>query len=87
MVDMKNKLNILKHHVSKDKKNFYPTGAISEIIGCMCGNIESMRNKDLDRLDKNYYADKFDELADNLQELRDFMVDHGMYNVQIKADK
>ena len=84
---MKHKMDILKHHVSEDKKHFFPTGAISEIIGCMCGNIESMRNKNLDKLDKDYYADKFDELADNLQDLRDFMFDQGMYHLQIKADK
>lgn len=71
----------------KSDRFFYPTGVLAEICGRMSGNVDSMRNDDLDRLDKKYYADKFAELNEDLKSLREFMFDRGMYQVEMQADK
>ena len=78
---------LIKDHLSDDKKYFYPTGVMAEVIGRMSGNIQSMRNDDLDSLDKKFSADSLDSLADDLVALRQFMFDHGMYMVRLQADK
>ena len=71
----------------KSEKFFYPTGVLAEICGRMSGNVESMRNDELDSLDKKYYADKFAELNEDLKSLRHFMFNRGMYQVEMQADR
>ena len=72
---------------NKNEKYFYPTGMLSEITGRIASNIESMRNDNLDSLDKKYYADKLEEINVDLVAMRNFMFLSGMYMVEIKADK
>ena len=76
---------LIKDHTTD--RFFYPTGMLAEIIGRMVGNIESMRDDRLDSLDKKYYADALDNIADDLVAMRNFMFNHGMYMVEIQADK
>ena len=78
---------LIKDHLSDDKKYFYPTGVMAEVIGRMSGNIQSMRNEDLDSLDKKFYADSFEVLKKDLKDLREFMFNKDMYMVRIQADK
>ena len=78
---------LIKDHLSDDKKYFYPTGVLAEVIGRMSGNIQSMRNEDLDSLDKKFYADSFEVLKKDLKDLREFMFNKDMYMVRIQADK
>jgi len=83
--DAMNKL--IEDHISDSKKFFYPTGVLAETIGRLTGHVSSMRNDNLSSLDKKYYADHIDKLIDDLQDLRKFMFDHGMYMVRLEADK
>ena len=83
--DAMNKL--LENNISDDKKFFYPTGVLAETIGRLSGHVSSMRDDNLSSLDKKYYADHFDKLIYDLQDLRNFMFDHGMYMVRLEADK
>jgi len=72
---------LIENH--KTEKFFYPTGVLAEVIGRMSGNIQSMRNDDLDSLDKKFYADAFEDLYNDLKDLREFMFDKDLYMVQI----
>ena len=76
---------LIKDHTSDN--HFFPTGVLAEVIGRMSGNIQSMRNDDLDSLDKKFYADSFEVLKKDLKDLREFMFDKDMYMVRIQADK
>lgn len=76
---------LIENHTTD--RYFYPTGVLAEICGRMSGHIISMLDDNLDSLDKKYYADKFAELNEDLQSLRHFMFDRGMYQVEMQADK
>jgi len=70
---------LIKDHLSDNKKAFFPTGVLAEVIGRMSGNVKTMRDINLDSLDKEYYADRFDELIDVLTDLREYMFDINQY--------
>jgi len=76
---------LIKDHLSDDKKHFYPTGVLAEVIGRMSGNIQSMRNEDLDSLDKKFYADSFEVLKKDLKDLREYMFNLNHYS--LRTDK
>ena len=76
---------LIKDNLSDSKKHFYPTGVLAEVIGRMSGNVQTMRDINLDSLDKDYYADRFDELIDVLTDLREYMFDINQY--MIPTDK
>ncbi len=76
---------LIKDHLSDDKKYFYPTGVLAEVVGRMSGNVQTMRDINLDKLDKDYYADRFDELIDVLTDLREYLFDVNQY--MIPTDK
>jgi len=46
-----------------------------------------MRDDNLDSLDKKYYADALDKIADDLTAMRNFMFNRGMYMVEMQADR
>ena len=76
---------LIKDHTNDN--HFFPTGVLAEVLGRMSGNIQSMRNDDLDSLDKKFYADAFEDLYNDLKDLREFMFDKDLYMVRIQADK
>ena len=72
---------LIKDHLTDNKKHFFPTGVLAEVIGRMSGNVQTMRDDNLDRLDKKYYADRFEELKNTLTDLREYMFDINQYMI------
>ena len=72
---------LIENHMSDDKKYFYPTGVLAEVCGQMSGNVQTMRDENLDSLDKNYYADRFEELKNTLTDLREYLFDCNQYYI------
>ena len=73
---------IIEQHLSEDKKLFFTTGVLAEVVGRMHGNVTTMRDESLDSLSKDYYADKFEELTDILEDLREYLFDLNQHYVK-----
>lgn len=70
----------------KSNNYFYPTGVLAEITGRLKGNINSMRDDNLDSLDKKYYAEQIDMIHKDLKDMSNFMFDQGMHMIELNND-
>lgn len=62
--------------MSDEDSYFYLSGALATITGQLSGHVESMRNDSLTALDKKYFADKIEELTNDLKEVREWLVNN-----------
>ena len=73
---------LIENH--KSDNYFFPTGVLAEITGRLNGNIHSMRDDNLDSLDKKYYADEIAKIHKELKDMSKFMFDQGMHMIKLK---
>jgi hypothetical protein len=72
---------IVENNLSDDESYFYLSGALATITGQLSGHVESMRNDSLTSLDKKYFAEKIEELTNDLKEVREWLVNNGHFTV------
>jgi hypothetical protein len=72
---------IVENNLSDDESHFYLSGALATITGQLSGHVESMRNDSLTSLDKKYFAEKIEELTNDLKEVREWLVNNGHFTV------
>ena len=77
----------IKEHLSHNKTHFYLTGMLSQITGQLAGHINSMRDENLNSLDKKYFAEKIEVINNKLIEFRDFLHDQELFTIDINPEK
>ena len=77
----------IKEHLSHNKTHYYLTGMLSQITGQLDGNINSMRDDNLNSLDKRYFAEKIEVINNKLIEFRDFLYEQEMFTIDVNPEK
>lgn len=78
---------IIKEHLSHNKTHYYLTGMLSQLTGQLDGNINSMRDDNLNSLDKKYFAKKIEVINNKLIEFRDFLHDQELFTIAVNPEK
>ena len=78
---------IIEEHLSHNKTHYYLTGMLSQITGQLDGNINSMRDDNLNSLDKKYFAEKIEVINNKLIEFRDFLHDQELFTIAVNPEK
>ena len=78
---------VIEENLSKDKKYFYLTGLLSEVTGQLDGNVDSMRDDNLNSLDKKYFAEKIEAINNKLIEFRDFLYEQELLTIKVNPEK
>lgn len=77
----------IKEHLSHNKTHFYLTGMLSQITGQLAGHINSMRDENLNSLDKKYFAEKIEVINNKLSEFREFLYEQEMLTIEVNPEK
>jgi len=78
---------IIEENLSHDKTHFYLTGMLSQLTGQLDGNIHSMRDDNLNGLDKKYFAEKIEAINNKLIEFRDFLYEQELLTIAVNPEK
>lgn len=71
----------IEDNMSDDDSYFYLSGALATITGQLSGHVASMKDNSLTSLDKKYFAEKIEELTNDLKEIREWLVNNNYFTV------
>lgn len=71
----------IEDYMSDDDSYFYLSSALATITGQLSGTVASMKDNSLTSLDKKYFAEKIEELTNDLKEIREWLVNNDYFTV------
>jgi len=78
---MEKRKTFIENNMSDDDSYFYLSGALATITGQLSGHVVSMKDDSLTSLDKKYFAEKIEELTNDLKEVREWLVNNDHFTV------
>jgi hypothetical protein len=74
---------LIENNIVNDQ--FYLSSALSEISGRLKGNAESLADKNLSSLDKEYYSEKIKKIAIDVEDIWGYL--HSINHSSVKVTK
>jgi|GEM_PF-5368831 len=76
---------IVENNLSDDESHFYLSGALAGLTGQLRGHVASMKDDSLDSLDKKYFADKIEEISNDLKEITQWLYNNNHSSLDVKS--
>jgi membrane-bound ClpP family serine protease len=73
---------LIENNIDNDR--FYLSSALSELSGRLKGNAESLADKNLSSLDKEYYSEKIMQISNDVKDLWEYLHSINHSSVEVK---